>query len=132
MIIIGLAGGKPCDRNEIAQRLVRFGGARLQDWQGSESTYPGARVRDLTTCLAQAKGNRALGGLILTNVTTEQEAEEIRRHGGVMWHVMGAPSMAVPIRKGDPLVTHMHGGCRHFRDALEQFSEHLLSIAAAH
>lgn len=132
MIIIGLAGGKPCDRNEIAQRLVRSGGARLQAWQGSESTYTGARVRDLTAFLSEANRNRALGGLILTNVNTEQEAEEIRRHGGVMWHVMGAPSMAVPIRKGDPLVTHMQGGCRHFRDSLEQFSEHLLSIAAAH
>lgn len=132
MIIIGLSGGKPCDRNEIAQRLVRFGASRLQEWQGSESTYPAARVRDLHACLSDAKRNRALGGMILTNVTTEHESEEIRRYGGVIWHVMGAPSQLVPIRKGDPLVTHMQGGCRHFRDALEAFSEHLLSIAAAH
>lgn len=132
MIIIGLAGGKPCDRHEIAERLVRFGGSRLQVWQGSESNKEPTRVRDLCAALDDAKGNRALGGLVVSSVMTAGEAEELRRFGGVIWHVMGRVSDAVPIRRDDPLVTHMHGGCRHFRDAIEQFSEHLLQIAVAH
>ncbi len=132
MIIIGLAGGKPCDRHEIAQRLVRFGNQHLQEWQGSESAKEAPRVRDLSIALAEANRNRSLGGLIVSNVMTEAEADEIRRFGGVMWHVMGKPSESVRIGLDDPKVTSMQGGCRHFRDALEQFSEHLLQIAAAH
>lgn len=132
MIIIGLAGGKPCDRHEIAQRLVRFGAQRMQEWQGSESAKEAPRVRDLSIALAEANRNRALGGLVISNVMTEAEADEIRRFGGVIWHVMGKPSESVRIRLEDPKVTSMQGGCRHFRDALEALSEHLLSIAAAH
>lgn len=132
MIIIGLAGGKPADRYEIAQRLVRFGGKKIQEWQGSDSAKEAPRVRDLSIALAEANRNRSLGGLVISNVMTEAEAEEIRRFGGVIWHVMGKPSESVPIRRDDPKVTSMQGGCRHFLDAMDAFSDHLLQIAAAH
>ena len=61
---------------------------------------------------------------------TLEEAQEIRRRGGVIWHVMGAPSESVPMERNDPKVTHMQGGCRHFLDALDALAEHRLSITA--
>ena len=82
--------------------------------------------------LNDAKSNKALGGIVAFNVMTLEEAAEIRCRGGVIWHVMGTPSESVPMELNDPKVTHMQGGCRHFLDAMDAFSEHLLSIAAAH
>lgn len=131
MILIGLTGGKPESRKEIAERLERFGGSRLKTWAGTD-VRRASRVRDLVIALNDAATNKALGGLVVFNVMTLDEAQEIRRRGGVIWHVMGTPSESVPIVHGDPLVTHMQGGCRHYLDALDAFSEHLLSIAAAH
>ncbi|MFG0501069.1 hypothetical protein ACF8GD_00180 [Pseudomonas putida] len=132
MILIGLAGGKADAREEIAKRLERFGGQRLQILPGVDSRHPGARVRYLVEALKGAESNRALGGLVAHNVTTQEEAEEIRRRGGVIWHVMGPPSESVVMERDDPKVTAMQGGCRHFLDAMDAFAEHLLSIAAAH
>jgi hypothetical protein len=134
MILIGLAGGKADARAEIAKRLEQFGGQRLQALPGLESKtrHPGARVRYLIEALQGAERNRALGGLVAHDVTTQEEAEEIRRRGGVIWHVMGPPSESVKMEREDPKVTAMHGGCRHFLDAMDAFAEHLLSIAAAH
>lgn len=132
MILIGLAGGKPGARKEVAERLERFGGQRLRLLAGAESRHEGARVKYLTEALKGAEGNRALGGLVAYDVATQAEAEEIRRRGGVIWHVMGAPSESVVMERDDPKVTAMQGGCRHFLDAMDAFAEHLLSIAAAH
>ncbi|NKF30435.1 hypothetical protein HER21_28615 [Pseudomonas sp. BGM005] len=131
MILIGLAGGKPEQRKEIAERLERFGGQRLKAWAGTD-VRRGARVRDLMIALNDAGSNKALGGFVAYNVMTPEEADEIRRRGGAVWHVMGAPSESVPMERDDPKVTHMQGGCRHFLDAMDAFAEHLLSIAAAH
>lgn len=132
MILIGLTGGKPSQRQEIAERLERFSGSRLKTWAGAEVRHAAARVRDLAITLNDANSNKALGGIVAFNVMTLEEAGEIRRRGGVIWHVMGAPSESVPMELNDPKVTHMQGGCRHFQDAMDAFSEHLLSIAAAH
>lgn len=127
MIIIGLAGGKPCNRQEIGARLEQFGRRiRAMSHTTAATARPGQRLRDLVTAINGADRNRALGGLVFTDVTTEAEAQEIRQRGGVIWHVMGPPSEAVVIRQGDPLVTHMHGGCRHFLDPMEALSEELL------
>lgn len=131
MMIIGLAGGKPCDRQEIATRLEQFGRS-LKALQHSTAYRPAQRVRDLSASLADAFRNRSLAGLVITDVLAEEEAEEIRRRGGVVWHVMGKPSDSVVIRFGDPLVTHMQGGCRHFLDPMEALSEELLKAAQAY
>lgn len=132
MILIGLTGGKPDSRKEIAERLERFGGSRLQAFAGSEAKDNTRRLHDLVLVLGDAGRNRALGGLVIYNVASKEEADEIRRRGGVIWHVMGLPSESVPMERDDPKVTHMQGGCRHFRDALDALSEHLFAIAAAH
>jgi len=125
MIIIGLAGGKPCDRSEIAVRLERFG-MRIKAVETSSAYKPAIRLRHLCAVLGDAQRNRALMGVVCTHVVAEEEAAEIRRRGGVIWHVMGPPSESVLIRQFDPLVTHMQGGCRHFLDPMEALSEELL------
>lgn len=129
MILIGLTGGKPEQRKEIAERLERFGESRLQTWAGTD-VRRAARLRDLVIALNDASSNKALGGIVACNVMTLEEAQEIRRRGGVIWHVMGAPSESVPMERNDPKVTHMQGGCRHFLDALDALAEHRLSITA--
>lgn len=131
MMIIGLVGGKACDRAEIGKRLERFGKAGLKVVPSSDSRAPGVRVKTLAASLETADRNRALGGLVVTDVVTVVEADEIRRRGGVIWHVMGAPSELIPIRRDDALVTHMQGGCRHYLDPLEALSEVLLQAARA-
>jgi hypothetical protein len=132
MIIIGLVGGKACDRAEIGKRLEQFGRHQLQVVPSAESRAPGVRLKALAAALEKASGNRELGGLVVTDVVTLPEADEIRRRGGVIWHVMGTPSDLVPIRRDDALVTQMQGGCRHFLDPLEALSELLLKTARAH
>ena len=52
--------------------------------------------------LNDAKANKALGGIVACNVMTQEEAQEIRRRGGVIWHVMGTPSESVPMERDDP------------------------------
>lgn len=128
MILIGLTGGKPEQRMEIASRIERHGDSRMKTWAGSNVRHTASRVRDLTITLNDAKANKALGGIVAFNVMTLDEAQEIRRRGGAIWHVMGVPSESVPMERDDPKVTHMQGGCRHFLDALDAFYEHLLSI----
>lgn len=132
MIFIGLAGGKPAARKEIADRLERFGKSRLVAWSGSESHNHGRRMADLALALNDAGKNKALGGMVVYNLGSKEEADDIRRRGGVIWHVMGPPSESVPMERDDLKVTAMQGGCRHFLDAMDALSEHLLSIAAAH
>lgn len=129
MILIGLTGGKPEQRKEIADRLENFGGSRLKAWDGTD-VRRGARLRDLLIALGDAQRNRALGGIVVCNVMTLEEAQEIRRRGGAIWHVMGVPSESVPMERDDPKVTHMQGGCRHFLDVMDAFNEHRLSITA--
>jgi hypothetical protein len=131
MIIIGLTGGKPDNRKEIAERLEKFGGHRLKTWAGSESLKEAPRARDLSLVLNDAGRNKSLGGIVIYNVMTKAEADDIRRRGGVIWHVMGKPSESIPMELADPKVTHMHGGCRHFLDSMHAFSDHLMQIAAA-
>lgn len=131
MIIIGLAGGKPCDRREIADRLERFG-MRIKALDTSNAYKPATRLRDLCTALGDVGRNRSLMGVVCVHVVAEEEAAEIRRRGGVLWHVMGAPSESVVIRLGDLLVTHMQGGCRHFLDPMEALSEELLKAGQAY
>lgn len=132
MMIIGLAGGKGCDREEIAKRLERFGNQRLKAWAGSSSRHEAVRDRELSLTLSDAQRNKALGGLVVTHVMTKAEADQIRQRGGVIWHVMGPVSETVPMERFDPKVTHFQGGCRHFLDAIDALSDHLMQIAAAH
>lgn len=132
MMIIGLVGGKSANRAEIAARLVRMRECRLVALAPSVSRQPGARVSALSAALEKSERNRALAGVVITDVVTRAEADEIRRRGGVIWHVMGIPSDQIPIRLEDKLVTHMQGGCRHYLDAIEALSELLLQAVQAH
>lgn len=127
MILIGLVGGKPEQRMEIASRIERHGDSRMKTWAGTDVRRSG-RLRDLLIALGDASSNKALGGVVVCNVMTLDEAQEIRRRGGAIWHVMGVPSESVPMERDDPKVTHMQGGCRHFLDAMDAFYEHLLSL----
>lgn len=127
MILIGLVGGKPEQRMEIASRIERHGDSRMKTWAGTDARRSG-RLRDLLIALGDASSNKALGGVVVCNVMTLDEAQEIRRRGGAIWHVMGVPSESVPMERDDPKVTHMQGGCRHFLDAMDAFYEHLLSL----
>lgn len=127
MILIGLVGGKPEQRMEIASRIERHGDSRMKTWAGTDARRNG-RLRDLLIALGDASSNKALGGVVVCNVMTLDEAQEIRRRGGAIWHVMGVPSESVPMERDDPKVTHMQGGCRHFLDAMDAFYEHLLSL----
>lgn len=132
MILIGLVGGQPGDRKEIAERLERFGGCRLTTWGGTDSRSDATRVRDLSLVLRETGSNKALGGIVAYNIMSMAEAQEIRRAGGVLWHVMGMPSASIPMERADPKVTHFQGGCRHYLDAIDALQEHLLGITAAH
>ena len=128
MIIIGLTGGKPENRREIAERLERSG-LRLMAWAGADSRFEATRLACLSVVLRDSGRDSSLGGIVAHNVMTKAEADEIRRRGGVIWHVMGLPSESVPMELNDPKVTHMQGGCRHYLDALDALAEYRLSIA---
>lgn len=131
MLLIGLAGGKPASRREIAERLVSFARSGFVICEMPASPRAAVRVAYLADFMRNIEQNRAVGGVVVRDVMTEHEAEEIYRRGGEMWHVMGPPSESVPMHLKDRKVTHMQGGCRHFLDAMEAFSEAMLDALRA-
>ena len=131
MLIIGLAGGKPAARREIAQRLVGAGRCNFVICEIPPARSDAVRLSHFTTFMREAERNRAVGGVVVVDVMTPFEADEIYRLGGEMWHVMGPPSESVPMRLEDRKVTAMQGGCRHFLDPLEALSETLLRALRA-
>lgn len=128
MILIGLYGGSPESRDDIARALMTAAGSELGIY--SLSPTPGLTGQDRADKLAVAL--RGLGaqvkghGLVLPHVLSLEEADAIRARGGQLWHVMGEPSDVIPIRVDDLHVTYMAGGCRHYLDPLEAYSEALL------
>lgn len=67
---------------------------------------------------------------MIAHCLTEQEAQEVRDRGGVVWHLYSRPSGSVSIRLGDVMVTDGQAGFRHVREPLEALSELILSRLA--
>lgn len=125
-VLIGLVGGSPARRSEIAARLVKEGAARLVEYSfGPVDHYKPGRARLLAENLAGLLG--VAGGLVATHIISEDEADIIRDAGGEVWHVEGSPSRYVSQRREDRLVTDAYGGRRHFLDPLEALSALLLN-----
>ncbi|WP_145156214.1 hypothetical protein [Pseudomonas oryzihabitans] len=124
-VLIGLVGGQPARRSEIAARLVKEGAARLVEYSfGPIDHYKAGRARLLAENLAGLLG--VAGGMVATHIISEDEADVIREAGGEVWHVEGSPSRYVAQRREDRLVTDAYGGRRHFLDPLEALSALLL------
>lgn len=128
MILIGLFGGSPESREEITLNLIRAAGSELAAFNNPPTVYEGRTPRvDALNIVLRGAGPKVKGaGLVVTHVASRAEADAIRERGGHLWHVMGKPCDFVPIRAEDLPVTAMAGGCRHFLDALEAYSETLL------
>lgn len=130
MVIIGLYGSKPLRRNAIADRVSRSGLARLVVYEMVNPSVKahlnpsagGERAKRVVQMIADM-GYARLDGIVFSDVRTYEEAEEIRKRGGVMWFVEGTPSSDIAIQRGDIAVTDTEGGDRHYLDPLEALSE---------
>lgn len=134
MLLIALSGGDAAERLAIADRLVESGKGQLvafaQATPKAEHGVTRARIlREALEGLDSAPA--ALGGVVVTHCLSEEEAEEVRARGGVVWHVYGRPSGLVVIRHGDPIVTDGQAGFRHVREPLEALSELLIARLAS-
>jgi hypothetical protein len=133
MILIGLFGGSPESREEISRVLTRAAGASL----GCYALYPTeglsgvARGEKLDVVLHGLTSKVNTSGLLISHVLSAEEAQAIRARGGSLWHVMGEPSDVISIQPGDLPVTAFAGGCRHYLDAIEAYSEVLLAQGRA-
>ena len=130
MILIGLFGGSPESREEITAVVMRAAGAQmavynLGDAQGAAGR---SRLDRLAIALRGAGAKVKADGLLIPHVLSLDEAQAIRARGGHLWHVMGEPSEVIPIQPQDLHVTSFAGGCRHYLDALEAYSETLLRV----
>ncbi|MEH6353833.1 hypothetical protein [Pseudomonas sp. 3JA] len=72
-----------------------------------------------------------VGGVVVVHCLTEEEAEQVRKLGGSVWHVYGKPSGLVVNRIGDLMVTDASVGFRHVREPMEALSEALLERLAS-
>lgn len=129
MILIGLFGGSPESREEITRVITRTGadvGAYgLSPTMGLSGTDRAEKLAVVLQGLgAQVKG----ATLIITHVLSREEADAIRARSGRLLYVMGEPSDVIPLQSEDLPVTAMAGGCRHYLDPLEAYSEILLSL----
>ncbi|MNM21440.1 hypothetical protein D3C81_318000 [compost metagenome] len=127
-LLIGLVGGRPGMRAEISDTLVQDGHAQLAAW-GDHDGY-GEHTRDMRLAgVLEGVGQLPGGGLIVTNVDSDREAQRIRRAGGQLWHIMGGqPHGFVAILPGEPLVSLCRDPQRpHWRTPLQALSELQLS-----
>lgn len=131
MLLIALSGGTEAERTAIADRLVDSGKESLAAFA---VTAPGINrplrrsmiLRDaLDTALDKHTKNPA-GGLVIVHCLTEEEARVVRDHGGAIWHVYGAPSDQVVMRRGDFNVTAKAESFRHVLAPLDALSELVL------
>lgn len=135
MLLIALSGGLPKERVEIADRLVTSGKGQFASYaQATPSAdYALRRVEVLRAFLgapAETGEPSPVEGLVIAHCLTEQEAQEVRDRGGVVWHLYSRPSGSVSIRLGDVMVTDGQAGFRHVREPLEALSELILSRLA--
>jgi len=133
LLLIALSGGTPSERVDIADRLVSSGKGQFASYaQATPSADYGLRRLDvLRAFLGNAEGPieapSPVEGLVVAHCLTEQEAQEVRARGGVIWHLYSRPSGSVSIRQGDVMVTDGQAGFRHVREPLEALSELILS-----
>ena len=135
MLLIALSGGHPKEREEIADRLVSSGKARLAAFAQSTPSADLARRRvDILRAFldgpSDAPAPAPVDGLVIAHCLSELEADEIRRRGGFIWHLYSRPSGTVHIRRGDLIVTDGHAGFSHVREPLEGLSEACLAYLA--
>jgi hypothetical protein len=121
MLIIGLVAGNSLEREQVAAELEGLRKSRLGVLAMRENASGVERVRLLSQMLCFSSRNE--NGLILSNVSTIEEADFIRNRGGFLCHVYGRPSGEIPIRRCDLMVTANPGGIRHYLDPSEALSE---------
>lgn len=132
MLLIALSGGTPSERVDIADRLVTSGKGQFAAYaQATPSAdYGLRRLEVLRNFLGGADEPSdvppPVEGMVITHCLTEQEAQEVRARGGVIWHLYSRPSGSVSIRLGDVMVTDGQAGFRHVREPLEALSELIL------
>ncbi|UEB98653.1 hypothetical protein LIS66_27150 (plasmid) [Pseudomonas sp. HN2] len=147
MFLIALTGGEITDREQIADRLVSAGKARLAGYALNPPMRRGVKplARKLPPLNGEARAATlaqvidgleckpaAAGGLVIIHCLTLQEAALVRENGGEIWHVYGsAPSALVPIRRADRMITPRGPGFGHVLDPLEALSEYLLAMGQA-
>jgi len=147
LFLIALTGGEVADREQIADRLVSAGKARLAGYAMNppmrRAEVPLARKlpplngpRRAETLARVIEGLEckpaAAGGLVIIHCLTMEESALIRENGGEVWHVYGsAPSALVPIRRADRMVTPRGPGFQHVLDPLEALSEYLTVMGQA-
>lgn len=137
MLLIALSGGTPAERLTIADRLVESGKGQLVAFAQDtpKSIYGESRARILRGALVGLEDHddkpAVVGGVVVVHCLAEEEAEQIRKLGGVVWHVYGKPSGLVVNRQGDLMVTDGTAGFRHVREPMEALSEALLKRLAS-
>lgn len=133
MIHIALAGGTAAERAEIADRLVASGKGRLvalsQPTPGTDFNLRRAEnLRDwLDAPDAKDAPPSPVEGVVVTHCLTEQEAAEVRKRGGSVWHCYSKPSGCVLIRKGDLMIAEGGAAPVHVLEPLEALSELMLA-----
>lgn len=125
MLVIGLAGGTVGARDAVCRRLVESCELRVAAWSMPGPRLAGGRAKHLRATLEDV-GQLPAQLFVVAHVLTEREAKVIREQGGQVWHVFGPVSSDVIIRQGDPLVTEVEGGDRHWLDPIEALSEAIL------
>ena len=134
MLLIGLAGATAAERDQVAYRMAESGLTRVSVYANYSPAlrYPHAAAQraDKIRALASVT-TKGTDCLVFSQVMSLEEAELLRKFGADIWHIEGVPSMEVPIRKGDLLVTPTPGGHRHYLDPVEALSEAILKAKAA-
>lgn len=128
MLLIALSGGTDEQRVTIADALVASGKESLAAFAMTSPSYraPLGRSRILRAALERAVSHAAespAGGLLIVHCLTEEEAAEVRAHGGVIWHVYNGVSRLVEIRQGDTIITTKSESFRHVLTPLDALSE---------
>lgn len=135
MLLIALSAGLPSERVAIADHLVASGKGRLAAYAQTSprADFGVSRARILKEALIRLRGGRApSGGLVVVHCLSAEEAQVIRDHGGVLWHVHGSVlSASVPIGRDDLMVTDGMAGYAHVYAPLEALSELMLAQAPA-
>jgi len=128
LLLIALSGGTDEQRVTIADGLVACGKESLAAFAMTSPSYraPLGRSRILRAALERATSHAAespAGGLVIVHCLTEEEAAEVRAHGGVIWHVYNGVSRLVEIRQGDTIITTKAESFRHVLTPLDALSE---------
>lgn len=131
MFLIALAGGVATERAAIAAQLTE---SRIQafDLATPSTDFAHRRVELLRQVLdAPHAAPHVADGLVITHCLTEEEAQEVRQRGGVVWHLYSRPSASVLIRLGDRMVAIERAEPPHVLEPLEALSELMIARLAS-